>query len=367
MLDLKALLLKLMQFLGSDVVIQHPLDMTYSAINPREPTKTTLNSILSATDDVMIGYNNLSTNLGISINARTTKVGRCLDGANAEWAWKVTDLTGISASTSEVVPISIYPLEAYDSFDAITSSWTSNTGWDWEFVELWAKFPKRTYTRKAGLQEEYCGYRTDTPSGTSTSVLFSSSYWEYDWPMRFTFFNGVTPPLAIAGLMNGTSNATTRIGFRPLSDSQYRFRLYSHISKDTSSTNSYDYYAFVYMFFTRHKPYKTIELTASKVSSGSGSAAEATLSTDPVKRVPQTMVVMYHRSSTSSAWGNGIYPAYDSNTGNYTASTTFAGETMFTNNPGWAGQTGYPESTYWYVTCTDTDDGTAVVPYDYFV
>jgi len=349
MLDLKALLLKLMQFLGSDVVIQHPLNMSLNETTSREPTRTTLNDILSSTDDVMNGYNNLSSNSGINITARTTKVGRCLDDTNAEWAWKVTDLAGISSSTSKAVPITIYPLQAYNSFDAVVSSWDVDPDDDWELVELWAKFPQRTYTAKAGLQEEYCGYRTNTPSGTSTSVLFSSSYWEYNWPMPASFFNGIIPPLAIAGLMQGTNAATTRIGFRPLSDTQYRFRLYSHIHKITSSSSSYTYNAFVYTFFTRHRPSNTTSATCSV------SGSNILMTTDPAM-VGKTV---YYYNNWNGPEGtpkwNRISTVTTSSSGTISTPITYqAGEKMLTNHPNWADQTGYPPSPYWYLVPGDT-------------
>ena len=234
MLDLKALLLKLTRYVGSDYIVNY-------------------NNYTSATDIASCITNNI-TDIASSANslvpvgdmsyARPIRVGRHSSSDGVEWAWKITYLNTTST---------FYPIWYNNTTTYTNSSATSSNGWD--FVEIYAKFPTQVITRNVDTGRTYYkGYTKNTPTGTATAAFGAcNKLEEYSWPFPSSFFGGYIPA-SIGGAHGVASPAISRFwGNGSISTGNYFYDTYaySNISSAGTATTKYDVPLFSYMFFTR--------------------------------------------------------------------------------------------------------------------
>ena len=232
MLDIKALLLKLTKYVGSDYFINY--NVTIDNTTAIESFHTT--SMVSAASANMAGGFYPATTI-----YRPVKVGRYSDTAQGiEWAWKITYINNASY---------IYPLCAMSSMSDNAYTYSNTGGWD--FVEIYAKLPTQTITRTVATNREYrYGYTANTPSGTSTSALGATeTLATYTMPFPSSFFGGYSP-CTVAGTYSAASAAVMRVDARATTTtlSTYAF---TSISSTGSTATTYNVPIFCYMFFTR--------------------------------------------------------------------------------------------------------------------
>ena len=230
MLDLKALLLKLVKYVGSDYIVNY---IKYSSA-------TDIDSCITNDVSTIASNANSSTGVGDSNYVRPIRVGRHSSSDGVEWAWKITYIP-----TTDT----FFPLQYNGTSTYVNPGTVSSNGWD--FVEIYAKFPTQVITRTVETGRTYrYGYTANTPSGTATAAFGSSQTLnKYSWPFPSSFINGYRP-CSVCGAHAYASPAVSR--FWGNGDTEgYDTYAYTSISSAGSTATQYDVPLFSYMFFTR--------------------------------------------------------------------------------------------------------------------
>lgn len=230
MLDLKALLLKLTRYIGSDYIVNYDNYTSASDIDSCITSSVT-GIASSASSNVPVGDRSY---------VRPIRVGRHSSSDGVEWAWKITYIPATGG---------FYPLWYNNTTDYTNSSVTSSNGWD--FVEIYAKFPTQVINRSDDSGRTYYkGYTASTPSGTATAAFGAcNTLDEYLWPFPSSFFGGYIPA-SIGGAHDVASPAISRFWGNG-STTSYDTYAYSSISSAGTASTTYDVPLFSYMFFTR--------------------------------------------------------------------------------------------------------------------
>lgn len=232
MLDVKALLLKLARYVGSDYIIN----------KDKYTSATDIDSCLLSEAGIpnTASYANSSTPVGDTSYTRPIRVGRHSSSDGVEWAWKITYIPATGA---------FFPIKHLEGDTYTNPSVTSSNGWD--FVEIYAKFPTQVITRTVDKNREYrFGYKANTPSGTATAAFGATETLKtYTWPFPSSFFNNYYP-CSICGCHSEASAAVSRVWGNTTSTG-YNTYAYTNISTTGSTATKYDVPLFSYMFFTR--------------------------------------------------------------------------------------------------------------------
>lgn len=232
MLNVKALLLKLTKYVGSDYIIN----------NIKYTSATDIDNCLISESDIpnTASYANSSTPVGDTSYARPIRVGRHSSSDGVEWAWKITYIPATG---------SFFPIKNFDNDTYTNPSVTSSGGWD--FVEIYAKFPTQVITRTVDTNREYrFGYTANTPSGTATAAFGATeTLTTYSWPFPSSFFNNYYP-CSVCGAHSVASPAVSRMWGNATS-AGYNTYAYTNISTTGSTATTYNVPLFSYMFFTR--------------------------------------------------------------------------------------------------------------------
>ena len=230
MLDLKALLLKLVRYVGSDYIVNYS---NYTSA-------TDIDSCITSSVTGIASYASSTTPLGNTSYVRPRRVGRYSGSDGVEWAWKITYIPATG---------SFFPLRHLEGDTYTNPAVTSSGGWD--FVEIYAKFPTQVITRNVATNREYrFGYSASTPSGTASDAFGATETLKtYTWPFPSSFFNNYYP-CSICGCHSVASPAVSRVWGNTTSTG-YNTYAYTSISTTGTAATTYNVPLFSYMFFTR--------------------------------------------------------------------------------------------------------------------